>query len=175
MALPSSGTISLSQIAAEFGGSAPHSLSEYYGAASGVPTSGAIDFADFHGKSGVWGNITVAVFDLVKSVDVMVGYDNEDPGGPKGSVSPIYLNGAFVSGIYNIYAGINQLTVRLYGTRPANFFNSITINGQTFYTSSMHNHSYGSLGNGTPVTFFQWNGTPIPHSQEGQTIPVDFT
>lgn len=51
MALQSSGAISLSQIAAEFGGSTPHSLSEYYGVASGVPASGTIDFADFYGTS----------------------------------------------------------------------------------------------------------------------------
>lgn len=49
MALQSSGAISLSQIAAEFGGSIPHSLSEYYGAASGVPSSGTIRFSDFYG------------------------------------------------------------------------------------------------------------------------------
>ena len=56
MALPSSGTITLAQIAAEFGGSAPHSLSEYYrGGAyttsnnTNVPTSGAISLSNFHG------------------------------------------------------------------------------------------------------------------------------
>lgn len=51
MALPGSGQISMSQIAAEFGGTAPHSLSEYYSAAPGVPASGAIKFSDFYGKS----------------------------------------------------------------------------------------------------------------------------
>jgi len=51
MALQSSGSISLSEIAAEFGGSTPHSLSEYYAAASGVPSSGALDFSDFYGTS----------------------------------------------------------------------------------------------------------------------------
>lgn len=51
MALQSSGAISLGDIAGEFGGSAPHSLSEYYGAASGIPASGAIDLSDFYGKS----------------------------------------------------------------------------------------------------------------------------
>lgn len=51
MALQSSGAISLSDIAAEFGGSTPHSISEYYGVASGVPSSGTIDFADFYGTS----------------------------------------------------------------------------------------------------------------------------
>ena len=56
MALQSSGAISLNNIAAEFGGSTPHSLSEYYRNGSfvtsnntNVPTSGTIDFADFYG------------------------------------------------------------------------------------------------------------------------------
>ena len=53
MALQSSGAITLAQIAAEFGGSTPHSLSEYYGAASGVPASGTISFDDFYGTSSV--------------------------------------------------------------------------------------------------------------------------
>ena len=58
-ALASSGALSLGtsagtdrSISEEFGGSVPHALSEYYGAASGVPSSGTIDFSDFHGKSG---------------------------------------------------------------------------------------------------------------------------
>ena len=51
MTLQSSGAISLADIADEFGGSAPHSLSEYYGVAAGVPSSGTIDFADFYGTS----------------------------------------------------------------------------------------------------------------------------
>ena len=53
MALQSSGAISLANIAAEFGGSTPHSLSEYYGAASGVPGSGTISFSNFYGTSSV--------------------------------------------------------------------------------------------------------------------------
>lgn len=51
MALPSSGPLSLLQIATEFGGSAPHSLNEYYAAAPGVPTSGPISISHFYGKS----------------------------------------------------------------------------------------------------------------------------
>lgn len=51
MALQSSGAISLLDIANEFGGSTPHSINEYYGAAAGIPSSGTIDFADFYGKS----------------------------------------------------------------------------------------------------------------------------
>ena len=51
MALQSSGQISLLNVATEFGGSAPHSLSEYYGAAAGIPSSGTISLGDFYGKS----------------------------------------------------------------------------------------------------------------------------
>ena len=51
MALQSSGPISLLDIQNEFGGSAPISISEYYGVASGVPGSGSIGFGHFHGKS----------------------------------------------------------------------------------------------------------------------------
>lgn len=53
MPLQSSGAISLSQIQAEFGGSNPISLSEYYGAASGIPSSGTISMNQFYGKSAV--------------------------------------------------------------------------------------------------------------------------
>ena len=58
MALPSSGTLSINDIVGEFGGSAPHSLSEYYRGGplvknitqnSSVPTSGTIKITDFYG------------------------------------------------------------------------------------------------------------------------------
>jgi hypothetical protein len=61
MALQSSGAISLQNIATEFGGTAPHSISEYYGVAAGIPASGAIDFADFYGASASSGAQTGTV------------------------------------------------------------------------------------------------------------------
>jgi|9_EtaG_2_1085328.scaffolds.fasta_scaffold03100_13 hypothetical protein len=60
MTLPSSGAISLSNIAGEFGGSTPHSMSEYYrggsnvpnhGNTTNIPTSGQISFSNFYGTS----------------------------------------------------------------------------------------------------------------------------
>lgn len=51
MALQTSGPISLLNIANEFGGTAPHSLSEYYGASAGIPSSGTISFSQFYGAS----------------------------------------------------------------------------------------------------------------------------
>ena len=55
MALASSGSLSFAQIATEFGGTAPHSLSEYYPlvgqGVTGLPSSGTFNFSHFHGKS----------------------------------------------------------------------------------------------------------------------------
>lgn len=58
MALQSSGQISLANVATEFGGSTPHSLSEYYSAAAGVPSSGTISLSNFYGKSAVAASFT---------------------------------------------------------------------------------------------------------------------
>ena len=49
--VPSTGPISLETIRAEFGGSTPIQISTYYGAAPGVPTSGAISIGSFRGMS----------------------------------------------------------------------------------------------------------------------------
>lgn len=51
MALQTSGKISHADIKGEFGGSGAIGLSDYYGAASGIPTSGTIKESDFYGKS----------------------------------------------------------------------------------------------------------------------------
>ena len=53
MALQTSGPISLLNVQNEFGGSNPIGMNEYYGAASGVPTSGTIGLNAFYGKSSV--------------------------------------------------------------------------------------------------------------------------
>lgn len=53
MALQSSGSIALSEIQAEFGGSNPISISEYYGEDTGIPASGTISFSDFYGTSSI--------------------------------------------------------------------------------------------------------------------------
>ena len=51
MALPTSGPLRFSSIQSVLGGSAPISLGEYYGVASGIPNLGTIKASDFYGKS----------------------------------------------------------------------------------------------------------------------------
>lgn len=62
-----SGTISLSQLQTEFGGTSPISLSEYYrngtnvpatNGTSGIPTSGAVSMSSYHGKFEFVGGAT---------------------------------------------------------------------------------------------------------------------
>jgi len=68
MALPSSGSLSLSQIQGEWGGSNPISLSEYYRGSlpngrtnyGTIPSSGAIDIADFYGTDAALSTFQVA-------------------------------------------------------------------------------------------------------------------
>jgi len=52
--LQSSGQMDFTDIQTEFGGTNPISLDEYYGAASGLPSSGAISMNQFYGKSSAW-------------------------------------------------------------------------------------------------------------------------
>ena len=58
MPLPSSGPITLGQVASEFGISA--SLAACYGIAPGVPTSGVISLANLHGKALPVGQIVLS-------------------------------------------------------------------------------------------------------------------
>ena len=58
MPLPSSGPISLGQVATEFGISA--SLAACYGIAPGVPTPGAIGLSNLHGKAMAVGQIVLS-------------------------------------------------------------------------------------------------------------------
>ena len=69
MALPNSGQISIGDIATEFGGDAPHSLSEYYGKGN-CPASGEIQLAvDFFGK-----NIIQAVYECIEVIFLIKKY-----------------------------------------------------------------------------------------------------
>lgn len=54
MPLQTSGPISLFNIGSEFNDTAPYSLSEYFNATAGIPTSGPISIGSFYGKSSTF-------------------------------------------------------------------------------------------------------------------------
>jgi hypothetical protein len=82
MALQSSGKITLKEIAAEFEDTAPHSLKEFYGVASGIPASGTITIKDFYGASNAY-SFTMASGDIqeanIRSLAVADGWDQSVP------------------------------------------------------------------------------------------------
>lgn len=51
MVLQTTGKITLGDIANEFGGTVPHKMSEYFGAAIGVPGTGVLRISNFYGKA----------------------------------------------------------------------------------------------------------------------------
>ena len=53
MALQTEGAINFTDIAAEFDGEVPHSISEYYGASVDLPESGVFSMSDFYGTSNI--------------------------------------------------------------------------------------------------------------------------
>ena len=53
MALQTSGAISLQDIGTEFADAQPHAIDEFYGADTGIPSSGVISFDDFYGAVGL--------------------------------------------------------------------------------------------------------------------------
>lgn len=116
MSVPT-GTASLSDIQTEFGGSNPISLSEYYGAASGIPASGTISIDDFRGKQNVLvltadtftSSITLSANDINGSGAAWVGVS----GGGGGGAGVIYASssglGATGSGAPGGAGGIHGL------------------------------------------------------------------
>ena len=99
MTLPSSGTITIAQIAAEFGGDAPHSLSEYYRGGglvptnnTNVPTSGTIALSDFYGAVN---QISVTA-SSASSVNLQTLFESAASGSWTATVPKIYTVGASV-------------------------------------------------------------------------------
>ncbi len=80
MALQSSGQIKLSEIAAEFGGSEPHALSEYHDKGN-APASGEIQLAaDFYGTSD-FTPYTIAYLAIAGGASGAAKYTGQGAGG----------------------------------------------------------------------------------------------
>lgn len=163
MALQSSGQISLANIATEFGGSAPHALSEYYGAASGVPSSGEIKLAtDFYGTSNNISHsssITCGVQSHKAGINTMGYISNQSSafglvrGGAAtttmGSIANGNADGNTIVGIYSFF-DISAGSYRLEFDNATTNWTQIAINSRTLTRAS------ASAQNGDKL--FVWSG-----------------
>ena len=169
MALQTSGQITLQDIATEFGGSAPHGLTEYYGAAAGIPASGEISIQDFYGASANTGLITVTEGSssyttggkfpstikcagyAIDATETTIQGGFAPPTGAIGSISPTTYNGVAVEALVlatSSYVGPRFL-VNMQGNRAQSFFTSVTPQGGNTLTSASATHTYSSSGNYT--------------------------
>ena len=151
MALQSSGTISIADIAAEFGGGTPHSLNEYYAAAPGVPTSGTISNSDFYGKS-LWDNeFSVVTYSGTGSTNV-VSIPELTTG-----IDFIWIKGRSNTGAPNIIDSLRGDNKVLYthGTGQESTEQSFSFSTSTFTTNGSHGGSWNDSG----ATYVAWCAT----------------
>lgn len=67
--LPTSGTLKLSQVAAEFSEPLPVKFSKFYGVADGIPSSGTMKLSQFYGKYKLLAQIDAYLFDSTAQLD----------------------------------------------------------------------------------------------------------
>lgn len=183
MALQSSGTITIQDIADEFGGIAPHSLSEYYRNGvyvgsnnTGVPTSGTISLSDFYGASAATvvtvteGTILIGAYNYGFSLaNKLPNYATTPSGflthGAFGSRSPTTLYGATIQCIVAGEASkgsTERFCVVLSGTRAKTFFTSVLPQGGTTLNTASAN--FARFSGSTIWVWYTsipsgWNGT----------------
>ena len=185
MTLQTSGAISLANIAAEFGGSTPHSLSEYYGAASGIPNSGTISFNQFYGKSnGYSATMTVGSHTVTDQYvsSQSYGYNNgsRSPvfnGTNFGSMTSINTN-AVISGSQLVHLAWINLTnvIRLILEDSQSVSNSgwSTLNwgGNTYsrtsatYTTGTKTYGYGHYA------IWSWSASSSPFTSGNRSVSI---
>ena len=184
MALQSSGQISLSEIAAEFGGSAPHSLSEYYGDGN-APASGEIQLAaDFYGTSAVSYLLNTTVNSgshTFKAGLINHGYSSSSAhgaGSAFGSIGSTAISGTSTTVTHIYYrddspSGLNGPDAIRIAFSTSNFtgFTQLIVSradGSAQYTLDRSAGSLFSGNNGYAWTFS--NGSTNPFS--GQTAAI---
>jgi hypothetical protein len=111
MALQSDGPISIGNIATEFGDTAPNSMSEFYAAAGGIPSSGAISLSDFYGASSY-----IYPYQIYQSWQTR--YDNGDGPMPAGGFSANFTDPEPIA--INNFSKNSSETIFIVGSLSAN-------------------------------------------------------
>lgn len=172
MALQSSGAISLLQIQAEWGGSAPISLSEYYLGSlptsrtnyGTIPSSGAIDMADFYGTNSALGNwqttLTVGNWTTLNGKIQNYGYDKQTFGGNTfvygGALSDTTIDTFSNREVSAIQWANSLLNFAIFGNLSNSGWTRIITGSTSFYRSSATFIGYNSNFN---RTLWQWSTT----------------
>ena len=163
MTLPSSGALSMTAIAGEFGGAAPYSLNNYYaggahvasgttGTSGAVPTSGQISISSFYGTSAALEtqSVTVGQYqDFVYSINTW-GYSGSVCGSLSPISSTIYPGHTWSEIAWNNFDPTNNatpgsITLAIFNTSsyaPNSGWTTVTINGTAYSRAAL---SYGQV------------------------------
>ena len=145
MAVTSSAPISITDLVTEFGGDAPHSLTEYYRGGSlvpnttannSVPTSGAISLTNFFGATNTQttGNYTIGIAASIIGLGISVfGFNANGQAGSFGSISTNTIDfSGFDVTIGGVYASSGQLFFYVTSHVDNSGWISMTLGGTTY-------------------------------------------
>jgi hypothetical protein len=178
MAVTSSAPISITDLVTEFGGSAPHSLTEYYRGGSlvpnvtannSVPTSGAISLTDFFGAVKETNSDTRTISPIGSGsfggFITGFGFSSAATGFPIGGMgSPTIEFDGFNVTIEALYFLINGITFRA-STNPGNSgWTSMTIGSTTL------NRADATYNGGGTINSWTWTSSNIIGTSGTQTV-----
>ena len=179
MAVTSSAPIDIGDLVTEFGGSAPHSLTEYYRGGSlvpnttannSVPTSGAISLTDFFGASATTGTddrtLTIGSGSFGGFI-AGFGFASDAASGVGTGFGSISSNTIEFSGfnvtIEAVYFLLGQITFRA-STNPGNSgWTSMTV-GSTVFNRTDANYISGSIAT------WSWTSSNVIGTSGTQTV-----
>jgi hypothetical protein len=175
MAVTSSAPISITDLVTEFGGSAPHSLTEYYRGGSlvpnnsanqNVPTSGAISLTNFYGATDTQttGNYTITIG--TGTIGLGVSVHGFDAYGQTGSYGAISTNTIGFSGFNVTIGGVNesiydQLFFYVLGHVGNSGWISMTLGGTTFNRTAGSYVQANSASFGGNYTLWSWSTSNV--------------
>lgn len=189
MAIVASGQVSIQHLVDEFGGTAPHNLTEYYrGGAfvddvannNGVPTSGQISLGNFYGAGNsvtitvTQGSSTVALANLNgycqvnKAPRVTAPFNDflPDPTSTVGSKNPNLVNGVSLqAAAHHVQTKGTpaRFFVTLAGTRAQTFFTAVQFQSKGVFTTASATHFFQADSSTCWVwdneTIGSWDGT----------------
>ena len=189
MALPSSGAISLSAIASEFGDSTPNSISEFYRGGSlvpnvsinnSIPTSGAISFSNFYGATDQLWSVTITNGIVNLKFAAFYGYANNavlgvGGGGSASDTTVDFLSGATLGGLY--WSTFNVIVFAVAGTLSNTGFTTMTLGGVNYSRSSATFANTTSPG-GVAYSTWSWTtsftGSDNPFANTDGTTAASF-
>jgi hypothetical protein len=140
MALPTTGAISLSQVVAEFGGVAPHAMSEFYAllgkGVTGLPSSGVFNCSQFYGKSN----------QVITSVWTASGYNTSSSAWVMSSGSYIAAGDSNANGNWIQWVISGTAQPRIWGPALNSYITTASYGGQLYRRYAAGDYSYNQGG-----------------------------